>query len=619
MLFRTLVHATAKTSRTILSQRLLAVAVMVLAAIGAPLAASAASQSNSSAYGESVDLHLLPLLGNGITLTSGPLPTRAGAAPPAFDLTQQVASVAVSSPLLGTVLQTGILKTHAASTLPGQDSAVGDAEVNGLALRIAGALPLLTLSADTVVSNAAITGPCTGAPTAAGATTLTNVVLGGPAGIGLTVPVHPAPNFVLLNVLGIRVVLNEQIATGSGLTRGLTVNAIHVSVTNSVLAGLGVLSGDIVIAQSQAALTCVVPLPDSANVSLSAFATPAQAHVGDAGQIAFVINNLGPNAASQIAFSGTIAGPATVQSIVPSQGSCTGGTNSSCTIGTLPAGGSATVTVHLITTAVGLITGTGSAVSPIADPTPGNNQGSATIDVRAQDGPPPASADLGMTATASPQIVHVNDAASITFRIDNHGPDAAANVTLAGSITGATAIQSIVASQGACSGTTSPSCSLGTVASGGFVTVTVQHRPTAVGTIVGTASVGSPTTDPTPGNNQASVSANVLPATGPPPASADLGMTATASPQVVHVNDSASITFRIDNHGPNAASNVALAGSITGATAIQSIVASQGSCSGTTSPSCALGTVASGGFVTVTVQHRPTAVGTIVGTASVGS
>ena len=623
MFSRRLQNATAKfapTFRNIRRQRLTIPALLVLAVFGFPLAANAASVGSSSAFGESVDLHLLPLLGNTVNVSSGPLPSRSGAAPPAFDLTQQVASVNVSSPLLGTVLQTGILKAHAASTLPGQDRASADAEVNGLALRLAGVLPLLTLSADTIVSAAAINGPCTGTPTASGSATITNAVLGGPAGLGITVPVNPAPNFVLLNLLGIRVVLNEQILSGTGLTRTLTVNAIHVSVTNSVLAGLGVLSGDVVIAQSRASMTCEPPLPSTdADLSMFAFSAPSQVFVGESGEIQFQIDNLGPSAASQVAFTGAIGGPATVLSVMPSQGSCTGTTTLSCSLGSLASGGTATVTVNLRTNAVGLITGTGGTSSANPDPSSSDNQASASIEARSPEGPPPASADLGLTATSSPAVLHVGETATTTLRITNHGPNAASQVSLTGNLAGPTTVLSVAPSQGSCSGTTSMSCALGNLASGGFVSVTVQHRPTATGTVIGSGTVGSATADPTPGNNQASVSSNVLPASGPPPASADLALSATVTPLAVHVNETASTIFRIENLGPNAAATVAFGGSFAGATSILSIASTKGSCSGTTTPSCAIGTLPAGNFVLVTVVHRPTATGAIVASAAVGS
>jgi hypothetical protein len=54
-----------------------------------------------------------------------------------------------------------------------------------------------------------------------------------------------------------KIVLNEQVVTGDGATKlSLTVNTIHICLVNVNIAGIGVLSGDIVIAQSKAQRNC---------------------------------------------------------------------------------------------------------------------------------------------------------------------------------------------------------------------------------------------------------------------------------------------------------------------------------------------------------------------------
>ena len=100
-----------------------------------------------------------------------------------------------------------------------------------------GALKLLHLGAIVVQSAATISGSC-GTMTATGTTTLVGSsvsVLGLPP---LMVPVNPVPNTVLVNALGIKIVLNEQIVSGDGVTsRGLTVNAIHIYLNNAHVGG----------------------------------------------------------------------------------------------------------------------------------------------------------------------------------------------------------------------------------------------------------------------------------------------------------------------------------------------------------------------------------------------
>jgi hypothetical protein len=92
---------------------------------------------------------------------------------------------------------------------------------------------------------------------AAGTTTLVGATAS-LLGASLAVEAHPLPNTILVNTLGIKVVLNEQIVSGDGVTGlSITVNAIHVYLTNVNVAGVGILNGDIIVAQSKAERNCV--------------------------------------------------------------------------------------------------------------------------------------------------------------------------------------------------------------------------------------------------------------------------------------------------------------------------------------------------------------------------
>jgi len=84
-------------------------------------AARAQNQAGSSAFAESVSLQVLPLLGSPVQVSSGPLPAVAGSAPPAYNLTGELASIRVAAPALGTLLETDLLTVDAASTEPDAD------------------------------------------------------------------------------------------------------------------------------------------------------------------------------------------------------------------------------------------------------------------------------------------------------------------------------------------------------------------------------------------------------------------------------------------------------------------------------------------------------------------
>lgn len=220
-----------------------------------------ASSATSRAFGESITLNVVPLLGSGVQIGSGPTPLVQGSAPPAFDVTDSVASAGLSTLLTGPVLGTGLIVANASSDLLLGNNVSADATVNGLALNV-GVVGLNVLQAQATViqSTARIGGRC-GALTALGTSTLAGLAIS-VAGIGpLVIPANPPANFVLLDLLGIKIVLNEQIVTGDGATkRGLTVNAVHITINNGRFGGgiLGaVINGDIVIASSFAEHDCL--------------------------------------------------------------------------------------------------------------------------------------------------------------------------------------------------------------------------------------------------------------------------------------------------------------------------------------------------------------------------
>lgn len=241
---------------------------IVLSACVALLAASLATPGtalviggSSLAYGEHVDLFAALL----VNIDSGPLPQVSGSAPAPYGASDDVLSINLGS---GTV-SSGTLVVNAASNVDGGAgvrSASADASVEGLG--IGGAIgAVLTLSSTTLGSSASVTG--NGALGASGTATLEDLAIS-VLGVPLAIPANPAPNTVLIDLAGVRIVLNEQILTGDGASGlALAVNALHIEFTNAVL-GLGLLNGEIVISHSEAALAALVPEPSLAWLALAA-------------------------------------------------------------------------------------------------------------------------------------------------------------------------------------------------------------------------------------------------------------------------------------------------------------------------------------------------------------
>jgi phosphodiesterase/alkaline phosphatase D-like protein len=107
--------------------------------------------------------------------------------------------------------------------------------------------------------------------------------------------------------------------------------------------------------------------------------------------------------------------------------------------------------------------------------------------------------------------------------ITNNGPGPATGVTVTDTLPAGAAYYGASSSQGSCSGTTTVTCSLGTLDSNSTgtvtaATVTIVVLGASAGTLTNTATVSANETDPTPANNTATVSTIVAAATatGPP-------------------------------------------------------------------------------------------------------
>jgi uncharacterized repeat protein (TIGR01451 family) len=127
------------------------------------------------------------------------------------------------------------------------------------------------------------------------------------------------------------------------------------------------------------------------------------------------------------------------------------------------------------------------------------------------------SADVGVTLSASPSPVIVNNNVTLSASITNSGPDAATGVTLVHQVPGGATYISATASPGSCSHTTGTvTCTLGGMSSGATASASIVVRPTSTGAMDASVSVSAEETDPNPANNNASVSVMVNPDAPPP-------------------------------------------------------------------------------------------------------
>ena len=247
------------------------------------ISASAFAQSaSSSGYALSVNQTVTaPDVAN-VNVTVGPLAPTSGSAPPDYNVSNTVASVnqtaALTSGVLGTSeqLQTGLLSSNSTGTATG---ASATATVNNLSLGI-GPTTILTPFLASIFGIGATTIESTSSASSGGltgSTTIVDLMINGSGLGGFTFSAAgsstPMPNTVLFMnaLLGISIILNEQIISGDSITT----NAIHVAFNNFAV-GTGLKSGDIILGHTQAAFTAgsppAVPEPSTWAMMLIGFA-----------------------------------------------------------------------------------------------------------------------------------------------------------------------------------------------------------------------------------------------------------------------------------------------------------------------------------------------------------
>jgi uncharacterized repeat protein (TIGR01451 family) len=119
-------------------------------------------------------------------------------------------------------------------------------------------------------------------------------------------------------------------------------------------------------------------------------------------------------------------------------------------------------------------------------------------------------ADLSVTKADSPDPIGVGGLLTYTIVVTNDGPQEATEVVLADRLPSQSDLVIATTTAGKCDDKgVRVTCRLGKLAKGATATVTIQVRPTRVGTIDNTASVDSVETDPVPINDTVTASTRV--------------------------------------------------------------------------------------------------------------
>ena len=247
--------------------------------------------------------------------------------------------------------------------------------------------------------------------------------------------------------------------------------------------------------------------PNGANDSASATTTvaaeadlgitktgPATATAGTPVTYTISVNNAGPSTATAVSVDDpTPAGFTFASATAP----CAGGFP--CALGTMAPTDVITfdVTFDVDPTTDGDVINTATVSSGVTDPNAANDSSSVTTTVSAE-------ADLSMVKTVDDAAVQLGETVIYTLSVTNAGPSAATNVVITDNLPEG---QVLVSTSGCFEDPTgAPTCSIGTVAAGTTVAVTLTAQiQRATGVQTNTASVTSDAPDPDGANNAGSV------------------------------------------------------------------------------------------------------------------
>jgi uncharacterized repeat protein (TIGR01451 family) len=342
--------------------------------------------------------------------------------------------------------------------------------------------------------------------------------------------------------------------------------------------------------------TLLTPLAD---VSITKTGT-ASATPGSTVTYTIAVTSTGPSTAADV----TVTDPTPPGlAFVGNTGDCT--TAFPCSLGSLEPGGSRFIVSTYTALAGSLAVNTAMVASSTVDPDIDNNSATAMTALVAV-------ADLAITKTG-PAAAPPGGTATYNLAVTNGGPSPAAAVTLTDQLPAGVELVSATSSQGTCTGTTTVICTVGALVAGQTVTATVTVRilPTTTGTLVDTATVSSPTADPSPSNNTASVATAAV-------AEADLTLTKTMSPEKVDVGQPLTYLIGVTNKGPSPATNVTVTDPLPSQVTPDGAVPSQGSCTVAGQVvTCALGTLAVNATATVTITATRTSPSVFSNTATV--
>jgi len=328
---------------------------------------------------------------------------------------------------------------------------------------------------------------------------------------------------------------------------------------------------------------------------------------------AISVTNNGPSAAANVSLTDAITtANATFVSATQTSGPVFNCALQTCTVASLAAGASATFdfTYAVQPDATGTVDDTATVSTTTTDNDGGNNsaQFSSTVTT---------SADLSLMKTGPVAAASGTDIV-YTVTVQNLGPSNAVNAVMTDVLPAGTTFVSLSQSGAPFSCVTGQTvtctaASFPAAASAEFM-ITAHIDASATGSVENEAGIISATPDPNAGNNTAAFE------TGLNPGATDLQIQKTADGATFPGGSAVTYTIVVTNNGPAVAFGTTVTDVLPAGSTLESSSATQGSCTGTTTVVCSLGTLNPAATATVTLIVRlPRTTGTVSNTATVAA
>lgn len=291
-----------------------------------------------------------------------------------------------------------------------------------------------------------------------------------------------------------------------------------------------------------------VEVGESADLSVVKTSSPSPVDPGSLLTYTVTISNAGPSPAENVQLADNVS-----STLADAELSTDGGATWSPWAGPYPldrliSGESRTILIRgtVDFAANGRIENTATVLSSTPDPDLSNNSDTVVTPVNEL-------ADLSVVKLGSPKPAVPGEPLTYMVTVSNAGPSAAIGVLLTDTIPAALTDVEYSVDNGVSFQSWTGSLALGDLAPNTVRQVLIRGRvsPSAAGTIVNTAVVGSATPDPDPGNNTSTDETPVA-------ESADLAVTKSGSPSPVPVGGVLTYTVTVSNAGPGDARNVTL-------------------------------------------------------------